>query len=249
MVNLLSRDDAAQADAVEAMESVRTTYETIYPGVAEAYETNIEEAVQVARSLVQVVVFEAAGLTWQSFFDHSGHGGHKPFPGCFRCHSGKFQREDGTPLRVQCTLCHSIPEKAGPSEQPPALPAAARQQPESHQAAGFPADHRWQASDACSECDGKIAFGTDDSSFCANSACHGHEWPELELDPTREHPIPLVGAHAEAWCRDCHTGAPMPEYRCDSCREPPPDTTRRRAKPVTRRLVGRRSPSAPRPRP
>jgi len=101
------------------MESVRTTYETVYPGVAEAYETNIEEAVQVARSLVQVVVFEAAGLTWQSFFDHSGHGSHKPFPGCFRCHNGKFQREDGTPLRVQCTLYDSIPEKAGPSEQPP----------------------------------------------------------------------------------------------------------------------------------
>jgi hypothetical protein len=223
VVNLLSEEYATQAEAIAAMDLVPAQYETEYPAVAEKYRAEIREAVEVAKSLAQVVIFETAGLTWESFPDHSGHGGHKPFPGCFRCHNGKFQSEDGTPIRVQCTLCHSIPEKAGPSDEVPTLPAASRQQPESHQAADFLADHRWQADEACSECHGEIAFGTDDSSFCANSACHGHEWPELELDPTQEHPIPLVGEHAEVWCHDCHAGARMPEYECDNCHEPPAD--------------------------
>jgi hypothetical protein len=85
----------------------------------------------------------------------------------------------------------------------------------------FLSEHRWQASDECAECHDEIAFGADDSSFCANSACHGQEWPQLELDPTQEHPIPLEGEHADVWCYDCHEGARAPEYECVNCHEAP----------------------------
>jgi hypothetical protein len=223
IVTILSREYDSQEDAISAAESLAERYEADYPEVAESYGDEIAQAADVARSLVELVIFEEEGVTWESFPDHMGHGGHKPFPGCFRCHNGTLQSERGDPIRIQCNLCHSIPEKAGPMEQPPELPAAKPEEPGSHLVVDFLSEHRWQASDECAECHGEIEFGADDTSFCANSACHGQEWPQLDLDPTQEHPIPLEGQHAEAWCHDCHEGMRKPEYECANCHEPPQD--------------------------
>ncbi|MGD2103595.1 MAG: NapC/NirT family cytochrome c [Anaerolineae bacterium] len=223
LVGLLSREYESQQDAIAAIESLPERYTADYPEVAENYAQEIEQAAEVGKSMVEVIVFEEEGVTWESFPDHMGHGGHKPFPGCFRCHNGTLQTDAGEPVRIQCTLCHSIPEKAGPAEEPPEIPAAKLSSPPSHEAVNFLSEHRWQADDGCAECHGDVAFGTDDSSFCANSACHGQEWPQLNLDPTEEHPIPLEGKHADVWCHDCHEGARKPEYECSNCHEPPPD--------------------------
>jgi hypothetical protein len=223
LVSILSRAYESQEAAFTAAESLAEQYEADYPEVAESYEDQIVQAADVARDLVELVVFEEEGVTWESFPDHMGHGGHKPFPGCFRCHNGTLQSEEGDPVRIQCNLCHSIPEKASGTQQPPKLPAARPEIPPSHQPAQFLSEHRWQASEACAECHGEIEFGADDTGFCANSACHGQEWPQLELDPTLEHPIPLEGEHAEVWCHDCHEGTRAPVYECANCHEPPQD--------------------------
>ena len=223
IVDILSRDYRGQEEAIRAAESLPAQYQADYPEIAQRYQEEIAQAVDVARTLIQAVVFEREGVTWESFPDHSGHGMHKPFPGCFRCHNGTLQSDEGNPVRINCTLCHSIPETAGPGAQPPEVPAARKEQPASHESVEFLADHRWQADEACTECHDEVAFGADDSSFCANSACHGHEWPQLDLDPTEEHPIPLEGQHAEAWCHDCHAGMRAPEYECANCHEAPPD--------------------------
>ncbi|MGD2177103.1 MAG: NapC/NirT family cytochrome c [Anaerolineae bacterium] len=223
VVGILSRDYESQEEAMMAAESLVEQYEATYPEVAGDYEEEVEQAADVARSLVELVIFEEEGVTWESFPDHMGHGGHKPFPGCFRCHNGRLQSEEGDPVRIQCNLCHSIPEKAGPGAQPPELPASKPEEPASHLVPGFLAEHRWQASDECAECHGEIEFGADDTSFCATSSCHGQVWPQLDLDPTQEHAIPLEGQHAEAWCHDCHEGTREPVYECANCHEPPPD--------------------------
>jgi len=223
VMGLLTREYASQEQALQAAEALPEQYEAQYPDVAQNYQEEIEQAVAEVKDLVPVVVFEEEGVTWRSFPDHMGHGGHKPFAGCFRCHNGTLQSEEGEPVQVACNLCHSIPEKVGGMAKPPEVPAAKLEGPPSHQEVDFLAEHRWQADEACGECHGEISFGTDDSSFCANSACHGTEWPELELDPTQEHPIPLEGAHAEVWCHDCHEGTREPEYKCANCHEPPPD--------------------------
>jgi hypothetical protein len=85
------------------------------------------------------------------------------------------------------------------------------------------ADHRFQANGECEACHGEIEFGDDDSSFCANSSCHGRAWPEVELDAAFTHPIELEGKHAEVWCHNCHEGVREPEYDCANCHEPPMD--------------------------
>ena len=59
------------------------------------------------RSILLNTSFEAKGITWKSFPSHTGH---LDNPGCFRCHDGKHLNEKGESIRLQCTLCHDLPQ-------------------------------------------------------------------------------------------------------------------------------------------
>jgi hypothetical protein len=218
MVDLLSAPYPDQEAALEAIETVRARYETTYPDVAASYPDAIDQAAETAQDLIKRIVFERLGVTWESFPDNAQH---KEFAGCFRCHDGKHISPEGESIRLHCNICHSIPVTVGEGDRPPEKPVVYLQEPASHLDANFMADHRFQANGECVECHGEIEFGSDDSSFCANSACHGQAWPEVELDAAFQHPIELTGAHAEVWCHDCHEGVKKPEFECVNCHEPP----------------------------
>ncbi len=218
MVNLLTNDYPDQETALVAVEQVKARYESTYPELAVTHAAEIEQAAQTARELIKRLVFEKPGVTWESFPDNSRH---KEFAGCFRCHNGKHLSPEGESIRLHCNICHSIPLVVGEGDRPPALPLGSIQEPASHLEVNFIADHRFQANGECVECHGEIAFGDDDSSFCANSACHGQAWPSVELDAAFPHPVTLEGKHAQAWCHDCHEGVAKPEYECANCHEPP----------------------------
>jgi hypothetical protein len=128
---------------------------------------------------------------------------------------------DGEAIRLQCNICHAIPVVVGADARTPQMPVATVQEPPSHLETNFIADHRFQASDACVVCHGEIHFGSDNSSFCANSACHGQAWPMVNLNAAFPHPIPLEGKHAGVWCYECHQGVAKPEYKCANCHQPP----------------------------
>ncbi|MFQ5857796.1 MAG: NapC/NirT family cytochrome c [Anaerolineae bacterium] len=217
MLALLIPGYPSQEEALMAVESWEVQYRTTYPEAAASYAAEIEQAAEVAKELVTRLVFEKPGITWQSFIDD---GGHKEFPGCFRCHDGKHLSPKGESVRLHCNICHSIPVTVDPGGSPPAVPAASLQEPASHLEVNFMADHRFQAGDDCTVCHGEVTFGDDDSSFCAISACHGQPWPSVDLDAAFPHPIELEGKHAEAWCHDCHEGVRKPEYQCANCHEP-----------------------------
>ncbi len=218
MLDLLTADYASQEEALEAVASTREEYKAAYPEAAAAYPEEIEQAEQLAEELVKRLIFEEPGVTWESFPDHNKH---KDFPGCFRCHDGKHLTDDGESIRLHCNICHSIPETVEAGDRPPQMPLTYIQEPESHLETNFMADHRFQANGDCEECHGPIVFGDDDSSFCANSACHGRAWPLVELDAAFPHPIELEGKHAEVWCHNCHEGVRKPEFECANCHEPP----------------------------
>lgn len=218
MLALLSATYPNQEVALAAVESAEARYKSTYPEAASSQATAIQQATQVAQELVTRLVFEEPGITWRSF---PNNGGHKEFPGCFRCHDGKHLSAEGESIRLHCNICHSIPAIAGAGDRPPEMPVASIQEPSSHLETNFMADHRFQASAICTDCHGEISFGSDDSSFCANSACHGQAWPLVELDAAFPHPISLEGKHAGVWCHDCHEGVRKPEYRCANCHEPP----------------------------
>jgi len=140
---------------------------------------------QTMLEILQLSEFETKGVTWKSFPNHVGH---KDFPGCFRCHDGKHFNEKGEAIRLQCTLCHDVPQVTvnGTLKTVPSTTAAGLTPPEGHSAPNWMHDHRSQIDSSCAMCHGPIKWGTDGGGFCSNPACHGRKWPELSLDEKRK---------------------------------------------------------------
>ena len=218
MLDLITASYGSQEEALEAVEEVKGQYAETYPEIVAQYPEEIEAAAELAEEFVSQLYFEEPGVTWHDFPDHNKH---KDFAGCFRCHDGNHLTDDGESIRLHCNICHSIPATVGGEEPPPAVPLGPLDEPDYHLETNFIADHRFQADESCEECHGVVEFGDDDTSFCANSSCHGTSWPWVDLDAAYPHPIELEGAHAEAWCHDCHAGERQPEYACANCHEPP----------------------------
>ena len=120
-------------------------------------------------------------LTWKDFPNNVGH---MDSPGCFRCHDGKHMNEKGEAVRLQCTLCHALPqvERENGQRSVASTVAPGMTPPGSHEAPNWMHDHRSKVDDSCAMCHGPIKWGTEGGNFCANPACHGRKWPELSLD-------------------------------------------------------------------
>jgi len=131
---------------------------------------------QAMLKILELTEFEAPYVNWNSFPNHVGH---NDFPGCFRCHDGKHVDEKGAAIRMQCTLCHDIPQVwiAGKLVTVPSTVAPGLTPPESHEATRFMHDHGSLVDDTCTMCHGPVKYGRDGGSFCANPACHGRKWP------------------------------------------------------------------------
>jgi hypothetical protein len=130
-------------------------------------------------------------FTWKSFPNHAGH---KDFPGCFRCHDGKHFNEKGEAIRLQCTLCHELPQVKQENGKGSVVSTvmAGVTPPPSHNEPNFMHDHRLKLDDTCAACHGKLEFGREGGNFCSNPACHGRAWPELNLNA----PPPATAAPA-----------------------------------------------------
>jgi hypothetical protein len=131
--------------------------------------------------ILKLSEFEAKDLSWKSFPNHVGH---KDFPGCFRCHDGKHFNEKGEAIRLQCTLCHDLPQVTvdGTLKTVNSTVAPGLTPPGSHNEPNWMHDHRMKLDDSCAMCHGPIKWGKDGGSFCSNPACHGLKWPEVELN-------------------------------------------------------------------
>lgn len=139
---------------------------------------------QFAATMLQILElseFEAKDLTWKSFPNHVGH---KDSPGCFRCHDGKHFNEKGEAIRLQCTLCHDLPQVSvdGTLKTAPSVVMAGVTPPDSHNEPNWMREHRTKLDDSCKMCHGPINWGKDGGSFCSNPACHGRAWPSMDLN-------------------------------------------------------------------
>jgi hypothetical protein len=143
-----------------------------------------EKEAQFQKVMKEVLLnstFEEKGFTWQSF---PNHGGHKDSPGCFRCHNGKHLNDKGESIRLQCTLCHELPQvklENGKGTVPSTIVAGVSP-PDSHNEPNFMHEHRFKIDDSCAMCHGKLDFGKEGGNFCANPACHGRQWPGVNLN-------------------------------------------------------------------
>lgn len=140
-----------------------------------------------ARTMLEILElseFDDQGITWKSFPNHEVH---KDFPGCFRCHDGKHFNEKGEAIRLQCTLCHDIPQVSidGTVKTVASTVSPGLTPPDSHEAPNWMHDHRSKVDSSCAMCHGPLKWGKDGGNFCANPACHGRKWPEMNLDATK----------------------------------------------------------------
>jgi hypothetical protein len=155
---------------------------------------------KVMRDILLSSSFDAKGVTWKSFPNHAQH---RDSPGCFRCHDGKHFNEKGEAIRLQCTLCHNLPQvklEDGKGSVASTVVAGVSP-PDSHNAPNFMHEHRFKLDDTCSMCHGKIEFGREGGNFCANPACHGRSWPAVNLNveskTAQAAPQPAVTPKAE----------------------------------------------------
>jgi nitrate/TMAO reductase-like tetraheme cytochrome c subunit len=167
------------------------------------------------KAILLEATFDEKGFSWKSFPNHAQHA---DSPGCFRCHSGRHVNEQGEAIRLQCTLCHDLPQVRleGGGGSVPSLIVAGVTPPASHNEPNFMHDHRFKLDDTCAMCHGKIEFGREGGSFCSNPACHGRAWPgvnlNVEFKTAQSEPAPAAaaakdkGGAAKAAAKDAKSG-------------------------------------------
>jgi cytochrome c5 len=159
-------DDAAHAGIRRLM----AYYSDEYPDYYAENQATVQSAVDTLLAIYDDSVFRTQKVDWNTHPDNIGH---MDWPGCFRCHDGQHVNQDEEAIRLECNLCHSIPLVVEPGVI----------QPESHFNTHWIALHRDALDQTCQAChDIGNAGGTDNSSFCSNSACHGATWEYAGLD-------------------------------------------------------------------
>jgi predicted CXXCH cytochrome family protein len=222
-MELFSASYDTQEAGLAAMADLAQFYRSEYPDVYAEREGAIEEAVSTLKEIYGHTTFPRMNLTWDFYPNNLGH---TDYPGCFRCHDGEHLNAQEESIANNCALCHSAPiVHEGDDGVAPSVIASAVldiERPDSHFEASFLWDHRIVVDDSCADCHGAIEYGTDNTSFCANGICHGQDWPEPAAAMDFEHPVQLLGGHADASCNECHQADDELESDdCAACHQPP----------------------------
>jgi nitrate/TMAO reductase-like tetraheme cytochrome c subunit len=173
-IELLSAKYVSLDEANRAFSTLEGYYRDNYPDFYEEGRDSVQQAIAKL-----VLIYEESNYPEQSLFwtTHPNNIGHTDSPGCFRCHDGQHFSEAGEAIRLECNLCHSIPQVVGLDEIEPMIPLTTGIEPVSHLDSAWIARHHGVFDATCSNCHTTgNPGGTDDSSFCSNGACHGTEW-------------------------------------------------------------------------
>jgi len=158
-------------------------YQVYYPEFYADHASLVQEAIQVLQEAYRQSVFPHQNSDWTT---HPNNVGHKDSPGCFRCHDGKHLNERDEAVRLECNVCHSIPVVSGPAEFVADIEISRGPEPESHRNQNWISLHRQVFDPTCSNCHTTgNPGGTDNTSFCSNSACHGSVWQYAGFDAPR----------------------------------------------------------------
>ena len=174
---------ASYATVDEAMAGIAALadyYQGTYPDFMAQNRDLVDNAIRVIQETFRNSVFIDQKATWDS---HPNNVGHRESAGCFRCHDGKHLTSESQAIRLECNLCHSIPVVAGPGKFIADIEISRGPEPQSHLNTNWIQLHRDAFDASCSNCHNTAnAGGTDNSSFCSNSACHGAAWTYAGFD-------------------------------------------------------------------
>jgi hypothetical protein len=86
-------------------ESVRDFYTTGYPAVMASQPDLVDRAVDGFKAGFAKNFFPEMKVSWDHYPNQIGH---IEFNGCFRCHNGNHESEEGEVISRDCNLCHTI---------------------------------------------------------------------------------------------------------------------------------------------
>ncbi len=105
-VDALTMPYSSSEQANEGIESyIRDAYQKLDPKLAAEKKSSIDQAIQEVRSIYRRSFFPSMKVDWRTYPDDIGH---MIFDGCFRCHDNRHVREDKTPIRKDCSVCHEF---------------------------------------------------------------------------------------------------------------------------------------------
>ncbi len=212
--------------AEQGIAALADFYSTTYADYAAENTPAIREAIAAIQTAYRDSVFIDQKVDWDA---HPNNIGHLSAPGCFRCHDGKHLTQEQTAIRLECNLCHAIPVVSASDKFVSNIEISRGPEPQSHLNTNWIQLHRDAFDASCSNCHNTAnAGGTDNSSFCSNSACHGTAWtfagfdaPELRAILAEQLPRPTptqpsapaeapltyngaIGGLLQARCTMCH---------------------------------------------
>jgi mono/diheme cytochrome c family protein len=168
----------------DEFETALATLDAYYKANFNDYYQSGKEKLDAARNALRDEYYVSQFPDQEMFYDtHPDNIGHDSAPGCFRCHDGKHLTLSGEAIRLECNMCHSIPVQSASGALTANLEVGRGIEPESHLNTNWITLHRQAFDNSCQACHtvGNPG-GTDNSSFCSNSACHGSSWTYAGFD-------------------------------------------------------------------
>jgi len=179
-VEVLGAEYPSDDAALQAIAGLKDYYRETYPDFYAEQADLVDQAVGAIEDTYRQSVFRHQKSDWNT---HPNNIGHEFSPGCFRCHDGKHLNEQGQAVRLECNLCHSIPVVVAATQFVAEIEVSRGPEPQSHLNANWISLHRQVYDATCSDCHTTgNPGGTDNSSFCSNSACHGSAWTYAGFD-------------------------------------------------------------------
>ena len=174
-VEVLTPHYKSDAEAKQAIGALDQFYKQNYASFYSSDSAKLQNAIKSLQDLYPRIYYRDQELDWTTHPDNIGH---KEWAGCFRCHDGKhFTADRKESVRLECNVCHTIPQVALPGAPIGTIPLERGNEPASHKATTWLAQHRTVFDSTCQGCHNtNNAGGKDDTSFCSNSACHGTAW-------------------------------------------------------------------------
>jgi hypothetical protein len=125
---------------LHAIGELEKWYQDRYPDYYASNRPAIRNALDVLKDLYQKSVFPDMDVSWQTHPDNIGHA---EFPGCFRCHDGKHLSQNKEAIRLECNLCHSVPQETVSGRGLPVVQLVSGPEPASHLSSKWIARHRF----------------------------------------------------------------------------------------------------------
>jgi hypothetical protein len=88
-----------------ALAAIAESLNGFYRNSSGADAAFVRRAIAATQDVWARNVFPQMNVTWGTYPNNLGH---VDFPGCFRCHDDEHKASDGSVIRQDCELCHSI---------------------------------------------------------------------------------------------------------------------------------------------